>query len=604
MPKMFEVPENLLMGRRAVDGLAGVDLLEDWQWNSWQSSWFLKCALTINSDHRHVPPKSIWYIVADPIYPEGDIEFFPSKIGGITTTFQHQSNNNEGSPDLPWRNGNICLHSELHRVGQLNITDEPLDNPHLRLKWRFERALVWLSAAAKDDLAKLGDPFELPHVPVSGRSDGTILFLEDSSSFALWDRLDIHKGFVELAAPNQESQVVFPISFTSMAGNELFRPRWGKCVSGKERLSFQGFWFLLQQPPILPVWHIPNNWKELKAVLTEHGISIAECLKPIKRQLKRESVIFLIGFPITDQIGNAFSQIHWMAIQLPSSAAPKKKKTTKAKYVDHYEKNYMPDNGDVPWLTSDNCHYSRVSVRGRLSEAVVENEILVIGLGAIGSMVVEQLSRAGQSKIALMDQDIFAAGNMVRHTLGLESVAKRKSHAICNRLLSISPHLHVDVIDESFPPKKESSIEAIRKYPVIIDCTADRKVRRELMGFNWADDKLFITIALGFKAQRLYFFSAVEDAFPFEVFDDLIRPWIEKEKPEYVDSGFPREGIGCWHPIFPARVDDIWMLTSAAIKQLEKTILSPPERPQLTIFKQLIENGDFIGINKLVNVQK
>jgi hypothetical protein len=46
------------------------------------------------------------------------------------------------------------------------------------------------------------------------------------------------------------------------------------------------------------------------------------------------------------------------------------------------------------------------------------------------------------------------------------------------------------------------------------------------------------------------------------------------------------------------------MLTSAAIKQLEQTILSPPETPQIVVFEQVVENGEFVGIKKILNEQK
>ncbi|BBO86675.1 ThiF family protein (plasmid) [Desulfosarcina ovata subsp. sediminis] len=598
---MPDVPENLLAGRRAIDGLLGVELLEDWEWFNEKSFWVLKCSLTIDSEHPYVPSKTIWFITVDPIYPEGNIEFYPSKIGGLATTFQHQNNNRDGFPDLPWRTGNICLHSQFHHIGQFCITDEPLDDPHMRIKWRFERALAWLMAAARDELVKSGDPFELPHIPLSPRLDKSVLFIEDPVSFESWSKIAVRMGFVEFVTLNQQPSVVFPTSFKSMAGETLFRPNWGNGITENGSRGFQGLWLLLERPPILPVWHIPNNWNELKTVLNDQGASITECIKPLKQQLKREPALFLIGFPIMDRIGDELSQIHWTAIELPTSATKDKTKRIKANYVGHYDKAYMKEDGEVPWLKTENCHYSRVSVRGKLHKEVVENEVLLIGLGAIGSLIAEQLARAGHSKIALMDQDIVAAGNIVRHTLGLESVTKKKSQAIHDKLLLISPHLDVDIIEEVFPPKNEKNIKAVKRYPIIIDCTADRELRYQLGAFPWDQNKLFITIALGFKAKRLYFFSVIDESFPVETFNNLIQPWLEKEKPEYIDDGFPREGIGCWHPIFPARVDDIWMLASAAIKQLEQTILSPLEAPQLIVFEQVVESGNFVGIQKLLN---
>ena len=58
----------------------------------------------------------------------------------------------------------------------------------------------------------------------------------------------------------------------------------------------------------------------------------------------------------------------------------------------------------------------------------------------------------------------------------------------------------------------------------------------------------------------------------------------------------PREGIGCWHPLFPARIDDVWLMAAAAIKRLEETLAAPPTEPVLVVFEQTIENGHFTGI--------
>lgn len=41
------------------------------------------------------------------------------------------------------------------------------------------------------------------------------------------------------------------------------------------------------------------------------------------------------------------------------------------------------------------------------------------------------------------------------------------------------------------------------------------------------------------------------------------------EKSENQNIIFPREGIGCYHPLFPARLDDIWTMAGLAIRELE-----------------------------------
>jgi hypothetical protein len=58
------------------------------------------------------------------------------------------------------------------------------------------------------------------------------------------------------------------------------------------------------------------------------------------------------------------------------------------------------------------------------------------------------------------------------------------------------------------------------------------------------------------------------------------------------------EGIGCWHPVFPARIDDIWMLASAGIKWIESQMESSVNDIELVVFEQIRENGKFEGLRK------
>jgi hypothetical protein len=72
-----------------------------------------------------------------------------------------------------------------------------------------------------------------------------------------------------------------------------------------------------------------------------------------------------------------------------------------------------------------------------------------------------------------------------------------------------------------------------------------------------------------------------------------------RDRKEYGSQQLPREGVGCWHPVFPARADDVWLLASAAVKCLESAVLLPQSEPQLMVFEQQItERGELIGIKR------
>lgn len=61
----------------------------------------------------------------------------------------------------------------------------------------------------------------------------------------------------------------------------------------------------------------------------------------------------------------------------------------------------------------------------------------------------------------------------------------------------------------------------------------------------------------------------------------------------------PMKGIGCWHPVFPARIDDIWMLASAGVKWIEASLSrGSTEEIELVVIEQIWENGDFGGLRR------
>lgn len=114
-PSLFEEdapPENLLAGRRALDGLVGVTLLEDYRWYDLPvgGAWVLRSRLSPEiKPEGPIPAATDWYVLVDPNYPWGPIRFYPAESEGIIQTFQHQNRNEPGDGSTPWRTGALRL---------------------------------------------------------------------------------------------------------------------------------------------------------------------------------------------------------------------------------------------------------------------------------------------------------------------------------------------------------------------------------------------------------------------------------------------------------------------------------------------------------------
>lgn len=85
------------------------------------------------------------------------------------------------------------------------------------------------------------------------------------------------------------------------------------------------------------------------------------------------------------------------------------------------------------------------------------------------------------------------------------------------------------------------------------------------------------------------------DTFDFNTFYELIAPYLQNEKALYDNYGLPRNGIGCWHPTFPGRSDDIWLAAATSVKAIENYIISKSKNTLSLIYEQKESNGIFEG---------
>lgn len=189
-----------------------------------------------------------------------------------------------------------------------------------------------------------------------------------------------------------------------------------------------------------------------------------------------------------------------------------------------------------------------------------------------------------------MDPDRFSGGNAVRHLLGSESVGKAKVVAMAERVRLACPAVTVHAINQSFPAQDATEVSRLQQCDVIIDCTADDEVPHFLESFDWNGSKRFLSVWLGFGAERLYVFTAYGDGFPYAAYMKRAHPWLVEEKKRLAKAELPREGVGCWHPIFPARIDGIWMLSAMAVKEIEQSVQAESAELHLSVFQR--EVGD------------
>lgn len=574
--------ERLRAARRELVGIEGCTVIRDVQWHVGKQRWWLELELT----HAHRPPhftdRTRWCLIVADGYPYGEIRMAPAKDGGLTATFPHQARNDPGDREAPWRSGDICV---VHPTRPLGRFAELVPPPevHERLAWYVTRTLEWLEHAARDALLQQGDPFELPSYaePSSGRNLEVVV-QEDSDSLVRWQQTDVRVGLFEAVVTEVGTRRLAVVrAFRDLEG----RPIWelpGLNLRGtRGHTLVRGYWTRLARPPSLDPWQAPRTWKELAAAVAAGGDEpdvVFEKIRP--GRLGSGARLLLLGSPIPRRFGEPPAQLAWQASWMPRLGLPSRKARRAHRAVSLAELMSLRTGGAarVQWLSVANWAAERLEGRGRLARSIRDSEVVLLGAGALGSLVGELLVRGGVHRLTVIDHDRLDVGNLVRHTLLAEDLYVAKAAALARRLNGASPHAQVLGVDTRVPSLDART--AMNRADVIIDCTAEDDVLRALAAESFSEPKRWISAAVASQARSLFIFMAKGRSFPADEFFVSMDPYSAAA----VDAEMTWEGPGCWSPLFPARMDQIAILAALVVERVQAIVELPLDRTSFEVF--------------------
>jgi tRNA A37 threonylcarbamoyladenosine dehydratase len=96
--------------------------------------------------------------------------------------------------------------------------------------------------------------------------------------------------------------------------------------------------------------------------------------------------------------------------------------------------------------------------------------VLIVGVGGVGSFAAEFLARAGVGNLTIVDGDVVDITNINRQLPALHStVGMSKIEVVSNRLMDINPELNLIRIQEFLSPERAFEIVE-EKYDYVLDC--------------------------------------------------------------------------------------------------------------------------------------
>lgn len=592
-----QILDKLNQARRALDSLSQVEIIDEWKFENELNIWYLHLNIAIEYKTTYFPQISQWYIIVDSNYPKGKIKVYPDVKNSITVTLYHQANNSKIERNGLWRKGALCL--EVNTISTFQSEPYSVDE---RLLYHVKRAINWLELAAKGQLVADNEPFELPEFTLSNVLEMQFAFSEDIVTFMQWESTDCRYGIAELDVYKSKPFVYYVKQFKSLNGNIEHYTQWGKHLS-KTNISppINAPWILLKQPPVINEWQAPETLGDLIDACNSQHIDVMNVLKNVVSTIRDgKRHLLLLGFPVPKTFGGEPEIVFWKALYLPVVSYGKK---TAKGFRTNQQGWWLRDKSEVltrktklDWIISENWNQQEISQRGKMNDFLLRKKMLLVGAGCVGASVAEILVRSGIYNLTIIDSDIFEIGNLSRHVLNVGNIGELKELSLCSYLNSLNPHANIEVINDTLAIDEEFKTNiALDEYDIIIDCTGENSVLDIFQKADFRKSHIIASISVGLGAKHLYMTIMSGSTFYFNSFYNLISPYIQSERDLFDDYNLPRNGIGCWHPTFPARSDDVWLAAATAVKAIENYIITKSGKTLSIVYEQRENDGIFEG---------
>lgn len=320
------------------------------------------------------------------------------------------------------------------------------------------------------------------------------------------------------------------------------------------------FIFLKDAPSNNQRW-IFDNWNEFETLLPQDFLKFLHSIEKNATKEKGKQLPLFVGYNITD------TEIHWQVIMLEIGNFP-----IYGEKVNQQWLTIIDGNRSIDWAMTRNCSYKYFFGRGQLKEKLTNGKTLIIGIGAIGSIVAKTLVRSGCTKVDFIDYDIKEPENVCRSEYSFFTGITNKTNDLINEMCLISPFfeptnggydyseafdffLKSHLTDTTIKTEIE---KRLNEYDVIFDCSADNdllyvlsqlKIDTALLNLSISNHAKQLVCAI---EQNRYEFISTQfngNVLKFDI-DDLHNP------------------TGCWNPTFKASYNDINMLVQFTIKHI------------------------------------
>jgi hypothetical protein len=435
------------------------------------------------------------------------------------------------------KDGNICIHTS--------------HSPSLKEKLYYDVAALkrWVSEYFVDK--KHDEHYE--HIVVAHKSPNMYWFTDVGHVFSKDEYGILHYSTLENSKiDGLEYKTFLAQEFETSAGKRACN--WSSFYGGMPRQS--GFYIFIENPPATRGKFAIENWLEFEPYMPAGFIK--DLHKFHKNKGKSEFPLF-IGYRIPGD------RMHWVCVQMRQRHFATSR--TKIPSSKEFEVTLRPES--ITWAHTENCSYDLFFGRGGLSQPISQANILVIGVGAVGSILSRSLVRGGARKVTLVDHDDKHAGNVCRSEFEFSTGRTMKIAELTKSLTRISPFVEISsekllldaakvfLEDDKY---SESIREMLNKFDIVFDCSTDDDIAYVLEQYKLRAQVFSLSITNGAKELMC--------ATSPNLYHWVISIAHKLSKDESLDSFNP---TGCWDPTFKASHNQVSSLVQFALRQIDLT---------------------------------
>ena len=460
-----------------------------------------------------------------------------------------------GHETIRFINTELIGYSHVNSDGSICVHTPHNANLKSKVYYDLQSLKDWI---AKYYLKKEGDQ-HYDHIMVtennSKQYNSTYLFTDIDHEFNNGDFGNIYVS--QLSKGFYDKKVVLTYIVQGFKINKMpFPCKWSDKYA---KLNYQrGLFAFSDLPPVHDRKFVVENWSDIEPYVTQEFLKLVYEIKKHNDFKKKGIVEFplFIGYRIP-------KGIHWQCALIDINNFPIYTEKCDNSYKGHFS------NTPINWALTKNCSYELFFGRGAFCANISNSQILIIGVGAIGSIVATTLARGGCRFITIADYDIKEPENVCRSEYKFSTGLDSKVLELKAALMEISPFLEVKALSEFTDAVKQFINDnqfripikkTFEKYDLIIDCTADNDLAFILELLSISSD--IINLSVTNHASELI--CAVKP----NLYERLIHISSLLDKGDN-DVYNP---TGCWSPTFKASYNDIALMVQLALRNINLSL--------------------------------